>query len=493
MTTMKHLRRATTSAVPVSALCLGLLLAFPACSPQGAPPAAEESAADPMAESAENVRLVAYHDLQGRQSCQVQTRRDAAGRNWLYVAHSPNTRTDPEEPILNPITGQQEWNGTSIVEITDPANPKLVWHIPNDVNANSHAVWVVYDYQFDSGSPGRDYLIRNFEAGDDLRFQIFDITSRGSDPSQISLVSEITGTPPDSCGPGCGGKLTGTAHKGVWSRESGLYYSASGEPEFRTALLHIWDLKDPKNPKFVNRVWLPGQKDGEPGFKTQRAHHPVLDEANNRLYIAFFSGGQWTAWDTSDPAAPKPVWVVDASPPGRAAHTISPIVYDEVPNFKGEALPRTYAFVTEEGLGPSMLCRGDVRAKAYMVDITDESNPFPVETWQVPNGDFCEKGGRFGPHQHAETVNSELNRFEDKLAWVAYFNAGVRVVDLSDPYNLNEVGHYLPKATEYSHPLAEGQPVSIMTNDVELDDQGLCYVSDRVGSGLFVLEYTGQR
>ncbi len=118
-----------------------------------------------------------------------------------------------------------------------------------------------------------------------------------------------------------------------------------------------------------------------------------------------------------------------------------------------------------------------------MVDITDETHPFPVSTWQVPVGDFCEKGGRFGPHQHAETVNGEINRFEDKLAWVAYFNAGVRVVDLSDPYNLKEVGYYVPKTNALSHPITKGQPTAIQINDVDIDHRGLAYVSDRVGSG----------
>ena len=68
-----------------------------------------------------------------------------------------------------------------------------------------------------------------------------------------------------------------------------------------------------------------------------------------------------------------------------------------------------------------------------MLDITTETKPFPVSVWQVPVGNFCEKGGRFGPHQSAETVNGKINRFEDKIAWLAYFNAGIRVVDLSDP------------------------------------------------------------
>ena len=138
-------------------------------------------------------------------------------------------------------------------------------------------------------------------------------------------------------------------------------------------------------------------------------------------------------------------------------------------------------------------CTDGVRTKAYMFDITHESNAFPVSTWQVPVGNFCEKGGRFGPHQNADTVNGQINRFEDKIAWIAYFNAGVRVVDLSDPYNLREIGYYIPKTNEKSYAIAADQPVVIQMNDVDIDHRGLAYASDRVGTGLFVLQYTGDR
>jgi hypothetical protein len=234
-----------------------LAMAVIGCTP--AAPAAEQ--ADPMADGAQNVRLVGYNDLQGRQSLQLTTRSDAANGNWAYVGHQPNDRPDSEEPQLNPITGQAEINGTSIIDITDPARPTTKWHIPGISRANHRHVGVVYDYQHDSS--GRDYLVRSSDTGQDFRFQIFDITDRATNPQAITLVSEITGTPPNSCGPGCGGKFITRAHKGFWSEESGYYYTASGEPGFRNTLLHIWDLRDPATPKFVGRTWLPGMKDTE--------------------------------------------------------------------------------------------------------------------------------------------------------------------------------------------------------------------------------------
>ncbi len=484
-------------------LLSGVLLSSSSSNAQ--PAARRAPVADPRADSARNIRLVGYHDLQGRQSLEVKTRSDAANGNWAYVGHSPNDRNDPrasddgegnDEPLMNPITGRMEWNGTSILEISDPAHPKLAWHIPNDEpHVNSRSVSVVYDYGFDSQPRGRDYLIRSLDTGKTFKFQIFDITTRGTDPSRISLVSEITGTPVDNCGRGCGGPFVIRAHKGFWSQQSGLFYSSSGEPGFRSVVLHIWDLKDPRHPRFLGRATLPSQRDGAPGFEGEYAHHPIVDEANKRLYIGFRAAGHVGSWDISDPVNPKLVWVVDTAPPGRGPHTVSPIRYETVPNFKGDALPRTYALVTDEasGTGDMTPCTNGVRSKVYMFDITAETRPFPVSTWQVPVGDFCGKGGRFGPHQHAETRNSELNRFEDKLAWFAYFNAGVRVVDISDPYTLREVGHYIPKTNERSHPPMAGQPTAIQINDVEIDHRGLAYASDRVGSGLFILEYTGPR
>ena len=448
-------------------------------------------AAVPLAGQGLNVELMGHNDLQGRDALQVTVLSDAANGDWAYVGHHDDTWAGTPHP--NPITGQLEWNGTSILDVADPTNPRLVWHIPNTVNANSRSTSVVYDYGLDSDPPGRDYLIRNSQGEDSATFEIFDITSRDTDPSAIRLIAEITETPEDSCGSGCGGTLTG-AHKGWWSPDTGLYYSAANEPGFREGHhLVIFDLRDPANPEYVGRGWLPGQRTSEPETSNgSNWHHPVVDEENSRVYGAYLGGGDVVAFDIADPSSPRLLWHMDTEPPGRGAHTVAPIVYDEVPNFGADALPRVYALVADEATGPDIECAHPVRTKLYMLDITDAEETgtaYPVDTWQVPDGGFCEKGGRFGPHQFAETVNGELNRFEDKIAYVPYFNAGLRVVDISDPYNMREVGYYIPGPNENSHPIVPGQPAVIQINDAAIDRRGFVYASDRVGGGLFVLSY----
>jgi len=503
------------SSAAIAPLLVGLIsVCSSGCSSNSAGEPAVAAAATTTTDDAENIRLVGYNDMQGRYALQVTTRSDPANGNWVYVGNVANAGLT--EGLFNPITKQHEWNGTSILEISDPAHPKYVWHIPNDVSAASRSVSVVYDL----GAEKHDYLVRSVEARDRLKFQVFDITSRDSDPSKIALVSEIAGTPPNSCGAGCGGRFIDApkppaganypeprAHKGWWSQKSGLFYTSANEPGFRSTLLQIWDLNDPAHPKFVGRAWLPGQKLGEAGFQDQYAHHPIVDEPNHRLYAGFRDGsGQLGAWDIADPARPRLVWSYDTAPPGRGPHTVSPIVYTTVPNFTGDALPRRYALVTDE-LGDE--CTSGVKSRTTMFDITFESNPMPVSTFQVPIGHFCDPGrGNFGPHQHAETVNGELNPFTDKLAWIAYVNAGVRLVDLSDPYHLTEIGHFIPKTNV---PNAR-RPIEL--TDVDIDHRGLVYATDRsgpscmapdgsavavpggapcLGTGLFVLQHETAR
>jgi hypothetical protein len=58
-------------------------------------------------------------------------------------------------------------------------------------------------------------------------------------------------------------------------------------------------------------------------------------------------------------------------------------------------------------------------------------------------------------------------------------------VDISNPFRPEEVGFFIP-------PAPKGQQ-AIQINDVYVDSEGLIYITDRIGGGLYILEYTGRR
>ena len=64
-----------------------------------------------------NMELVGYHDLQARSAYQPLIHKQ--GDRWIaYVGHHGGTS-------LNPLTGKQESNGTSILDVTDPKRPTI--------------------------------------------------------------------------------------------------------------------------------------------------------------------------------------------------------------------------------------------------------------------------------------------------------------------------------------------------------------------------------
>ena len=76
---------------------------------------------------ASNMRLVGFNDLQGRSAYQPTIHHQ--GNRWIaYIGHHGGTDAVPKPG--NPLTGQSEFNGTSIVDVTDPAHPVYLRHIP---------------------------------------------------------------------------------------------------------------------------------------------------------------------------------------------------------------------------------------------------------------------------------------------------------------------------------------------------------------------------
>ena len=83
----------------------------------------------------------------------------------------------------------------------------------------------------------------------------------------------------------------------------------------------------------------------------------------------------------------------------------------------------------------------------FMVDITDETKPFSVSNFYVPekSGNFCARGGRFGTHSSHEDMGPIYYK---KLVFISWFNAGLRVVDIRDPFTPREVAYYIPAITK---------------------------------------------
>jgi len=136
----------------------------------------------------------------------------------------------------------------------------------------------------------------------------------------------------------------------------------------------------------------------------------------------------------------------------------------KVPNYtKGQGDVRHFLVLSEESFAYN--CQ-ELRRQLYIVDATEESKPIPVATFKVSDGDFCERGGRFGPHQFAETKDGD--NLGGTLLYAAYFNAGLRVVDISDPYHPRKSVSY-----SGSGPVGEIRGSTIIqTNDADLDYRG---------------------
>jgi hypothetical protein len=137
------------------------------------------------------------------------------------------------------------------------------------------------------------------------------------------------------------------------------------------------------------------------------------------------------------------------------------------------------------------------RQLVYFVDVTVETRPMVVSNFQVPeaSGNFCERGGRFGAHSSNESM---APIFYKKVVFISYFNAGVRAVDVRDPYRPKEIGYFIPAITEATDKRCikvDGQDrckTAIQSNNVETDDRGYVYVVDRANTGLHILELTGE-
>ena len=429
--------------------------------------------------------LVGYNDLQARSAYQPVIQRQ--GGRWIaYVGHHGGA-------ALNPMTGARENNGTSIVDVTDPKNPKYLYHIPGDQggaeSGGAQMVRLCDGKTLPRGDPAKVYMLRTFG---NQAHEIWDVTVPEK-PERVTVVSD---------------KLRNT-HKNWWECDTGIAYLVSGVAGWHTRrMTQVFDLSNPAKPVHIRDFGLAGQQPGSAEkLPAYELHGPIsTGPKGNRIYFGYGSvaNGVIQIVDREkllngpkEPASANLLYPqvgrIDA-PPYMGAHTTLPVLGLEIaPLMKYKNSNRDILVLVNEST--SNECR-ESRQIAYIVDITNEKTPFPIANFNVDeaSGNFCSRGGRFGAHSSNE---NQPPMYARRIVFMAWFNAGVRAVDIRDPYRPREIGYYIPAITDKTDKRcikvdgAERCKIAIQTNNVEVDDRGYVYIVDRANTGMHILEMTG--
>ena len=468
-----------------------------ACEPAEAPRGAgvEPTAASEDALAPRDLELVGQNDLQARSAYQPIVH--AYGeRRILFVGHHAGE-------ALNPATGYIEKNGLSILDVTDPAAPQFLAHMPptgTEASGTQH-VQVCDGSALPSADDSKVYAIRTNGA---LSYEVVDVT----DPAQPVFLRTIAETGTSSRPESERGDRE--THKFQWECTTGLAYLNGTAPGWRvTRVLQVFDLSDPNAPKHLRDFGLAGYEptSTEPYPEPQVAglHQPFV--VGDRMYLGYNSGEEGTLqivdraeFLRGDPAptaanlqAPE-IARIDL-PSYWGVHTAKPVYDFEVADYADNRDARTRDLLLVASEAGTFRCQ-EPRDVMLIFDITEERTPLPVATFQVPEepGDFCHRGGRFGPHSFADAYHPA---FDHKLVVLAYFNAGVRVVDIRNPFEPKEVARFIPDVTANTTEScieidgARQCDRAIQTNNVNIDDRGYIYAVDRASTGLHILELTG--
>jgi hypothetical protein len=275
-------------------------------------------------------------------------------------------------------------------------------------------------------------------------------------------------------------------------------------------MTEVYDLSDPAKPVKIRDFGLPGQEPGAAGRAPTRLHGAIsTGPKGNRVYFAYGTneGGILQIVDRAKllngPKEPTEanllypqVGRLDMSPL-TGAHTTFPVLEVPIPEFDKDKVGKVRNFVAVTNEQIKNECQ-EPRQFVWFVDVTVERHPASVSTWGVPeaSGDFCSRGGRFGTHASNESMTDIYYR---RIMFFSHFNAGVRAVDIRDPYHPKEVAYYIPAVTKNTDKrcitLENGEErckTAIQTNNVEVDDRGYIYAVDRANTGLHILELTGE-
>lgn len=392
---------------------------------------------------AKNMSLVGHNDLNGRgDGMHINV-----VNGYAFVGHQGHTDV-----------------GTSILDVSNPENPKVVAQIPRPDGAHSHKVQVVGDVMVVNHE--KNFFAKAAPSSWSSGLAIYDV-SKAAEPRQIGFFET----------PGNG------VHRMTYWEEPYVFMSATADG-FINKILRILDLSDPSQPKEIGRWWYPGQNEagGEPltwvparqrppapGEEQWVLHHGL--PRGDRLYCGYWDAGV-IILDISDIEKPSMISRLTLDSNSSETHTAMP-----VPG-------RDLLVVTDEAVSRKLTLMKHTR----VIDISDEANPKEIAKFPVVAGNLGEKGIRFGPHNlHEPRPGSYI---DSNTVYLTYFAGGLRAYDISDPTNPTEIAYFVPD-TPYRLPDSPKYSLEApMFNDVHVAADGMIYVTDRHGGGLYIVEHT---
>ncbi len=381
------------------------------------------------------------------------------------------------------LTGHFWQSGWSVVDVTNPAKPEVVKFIDGPPNTWTLQMELHGNIMITS----LEKIFPNFGGNNEPFTEgvyIWDI-SNPLNPMKLGHYQT-------------GGNGT---HRNFYN--GGKYmHLAAGMPGYKGNIYVIVDISDPKNLVEVSRWWVPGQKVTEtehhyvdekhPDEKATTSHHPhhVFCGSDHEVSLhgppyvvdslAFLPYGAagMVMLDISDINNPKQISRLDFSPPFHdrfGVHGALPI------------LEKGIAFVNSEDVSYG---KGAL-AHASIVDIKDIENPKLISLFPQPliekGRSYREERGWSGPHNFNHLLHNPDVQPQGDLFYITWFNAGLRVYDVSDVNVPKEIGYFVPPNPAKRFGRMPEDELVVQTEDVLVDKRGYIYITDK-NMGIFILK-----
>lgn len=430
---------------------------------------------EPELVEAESVSLVGYTDLEDKPAFKIAMQ-NVDDRWYIYLSHF--------------------WHsGWSIVDVTDPTSPELVRFVKGPQNTQTLQVQVSggkmvtsLEKPRENWGPVEGELYQPnqpYETG----VYIWDVAENPTGPSFLGHYET-------------GGRGT---HRNFYDGGDYVFLCASPEgyePEGWTNpatnyFLEIIDISNPEEPTKISEWMWPGQHPDDEAERVARYFHGPAYVDGEKAYLSYGRVGAVTL-DISDIEQPELLWRLNFGEglgSGLGVHSVVPIPDTDLLAINSEGIleaepmsehgyPMDYTYLVYVDSHEDPGYDGRTHSGPRVVGAL----PLPKPERGLPYDSYYEKDGVFGPHNQHHPRGEACRFHSDELLIMTFFNAGLRVFDISDPQTPTEIGYAVPESPpKRIGTIRPRESLATSFEDVAVDSRGYIYATD-ANRGLFVFE-----